>query len=488
MPGAGLTIGAALIYKDIYVGRSPRPEPVKPDITCDRLGVAGEKSLDQEVWPTICQSLANQMEPEEYRVWVEPLKPMVQDQGQLVLGCPNDFHRRWLRRHYEPRLRSLLTEVLPSATLRLDLLKPAEAKRQAPNRAHKHQPRLPRLALPPPRLNHRFKFQTFVKGRCNEFACAASHALADGQRMYANTLFLVSDTGLGKSHLTQAVGHYVLGRDDQTQVSYLTAEEFTSQMISALRAGRMEEFKDRFRRHCDLLLLEEVQFLAGKDKTQDELAFTLDALLDAGKRVIFTADRPPAQVKGIKNSLKSRLSYGVTAEIQPPDLATRKEILAQICSHEKASVDAEVLEYIAERVRGDIRRLYAALMGLLSQGSLTGRPLDLELAREVLKQAALTRRRLTPGQIGLSVAAAYGMPMDELASRSRRRAVTRPRNLAMYLCRQHTQASFASIGKVFNRDHATVMYGVNKIEAALNGDPRLSRELEYLEQRLGLDL
>lgn len=323
-------------------------------------------------------------------------------------------------------------------------------------------------------------------GVCNEFAAAAAKALARGQQMFTNTLFLFSSTGLGKSHLTQAVGQHVINSEPGRKVAYLTAEDFANQMISALRKKRIHEFKERFRRSCDVLLLEEVQFLAGKDKTQDELGYTLDALLDSGKRIIFTGSCLPTRIKGLKSGLASRLASGVTAPIDPPDQRTRFGILRRMAQDEQVQVDMEVLEFLAQEVSGDVRQLQSALVGLIAKASFTGRNMDLRLAGEMLGHLAARPGRITPERVLEVVAKVYGIEKTILTSKSRAKAITRPRNLGMFLCRRHTDASYASIGKFFNRDHSTVMYGVNQVAQGLLQDGKLNQEVAFLEQRLGV--
>ncbi|MFH1059650.1 MAG: chromosomal replication initiator protein DnaA [Pseudomonadota bacterium] len=432
-------------------------------------------------------SLQAQLDPEEFQVWLAPLRLIEEGPRRVVLGCPNAFHRNWVRDHYLPRLKQVAAELPGVPQVSLGLIPgPAAALPPAAAAARPEQLPLPNLGADSPRLNQRFRFEKFVSGHGNEFAWAAAKALAQGQRLFANTLYLVSGTGLGKSHLTQAVGHQVLCDQPRCRVAYLTAEDFANQMISALRAKRMEAFKDRFRRSCDVLLLEEVQFLAGKDKTQDELGYTLDALLDAGKRVVFTGDRPATQVQGLKKGLASRLGSGLTAAIDPPDHTTRVRILEGMAAEEGVAVETEVLEYLAQHVSSDVRRLQSALVGLLAQGSLTGRPMDMSLAAEILGHIALELKRVSPEQILALVAAVYGLEKSLLTGKSRKRSVTRPRNIALYLCRRHTDHSFASLGRAFNRDHSTVMYGVDQVERGLASEPKLKQELGYLEQRLGL--
>lgn len=435
--------------------------------------------MPKVLWESLLEEAGHTLDREECRLWLEPLKPSGQD-NHLVLVCPNDFHRTWVRDNYLPRLKQLLAAQRPQAKLSLELL--PGAKRPAPPR----QMELPRLNPSLPRLNRRFVFDNFVAGAGNEFACAAAKALAGGRGLFSDSLFLVSGTGLGKSHLTQAVGHWVLGNAPDSRVAYLTAEDFANQMISALRKKRIHEFKDRFRRDCDLLLLEEVGFLAGKEKTQDELVYTLDALGNAGKRVVFTGRLAPSQVKGLQPALASRMAASVTVGIEPPDHQTRLSILRRLAAEEDISVPTEVLEYLAQDLPGDVRRLRSALVSLMARGSLTGRNLDLNLAAEVLGQMANRLRKISPERILELVAQVHGLEPEILSGKSRKKIHTGPRNLAMYLCRRHTDASYAAIGKTFNRDHATVMYGVDQIGLRLDKEPKLGAELTFVEQRLGV--
>ena len=443
-------------------------------------------NLSANLWPRLKEALAARLEPEEHDLWIQPLVPAGSNGSGLILGCPNAFHLRWLKDHYLPLMRSLLAEMQEPDAITLKLHQAAAAPAR-PQLNGQRQLELPRLAESNPALNGRFVFDRFVSGKGNELAFTAAKALARGQQLFSNTLFLVSATGLGKSHLTQAVGHELLRSRPGTRVAYLTAEDFTSQMISALRKKRIEAFKERFRRSCDVLLLEEVQFLSGKEKTQEELNYALDALLNAGKKVVFTSYYPATQVKGLKPALESRMSGGVTVSIDPPDFSTRRRILERLAQEEGVSVPPEILDYLASEVSGDVRRLMSALAGLMAQGSLTSRSLDLSLASEVLAQMNLRLSQMRPERVRDVVARVYGLSALELKGKSRRKAVTRPRNLAMYLCRRHTEASYAAIGKVFGRDHTTVMYGVDKVERGLGLDPKLNQELSYLEQRLGVE-
>ena len=424
------------------------------------------------------------VDPEAFKVWIEPLKWEPREDGTLVISCPNDFHRKWVRQNFCGQIGAMLEQLGNPMPLDLQLARPEGSD---PGRERKPQQlELPRINPGLPQLNTGYLFENFVCGQSNEYAYAAARALATGRRLFSQTLFLVSGTGLGKSHLTQAVGHQIINNKPTHRVSYLTAEEFANQMVQALRTKRIESFKERYRRTCDTLLLEEVQFLGGKNKIQDELIYTLDELCDAGKKVVFTGSVPPDRISGLKPGLKSRLAGGVTVAIEPPDHSTRVRILERQCQQEEVKVDGEVLDYLAQEVTEDVRRLKSSLVSMLAKSSLTNRPIDLSLAAEVLGQMSLRLKRLSLKRIREEVARAYGMSEEKLTGKSRAKAVTRPRNLAMFLSRRHTDASYAQIGQVFNRDHATVIYGVNCIDRDLQSEPRLAQELAFLEQRLGV--
>ncbi|MBU2519455.1 MAG: chromosomal replication initiator protein DnaA [Proteobacteria bacterium] len=430
------------------------------------------------------------MDPQESGLWLEPLAPRALEGSQLILRCPNQLHLNTVSERFAPTLNLRLNMLRPGLSLRLEAVKPARRRVSRPTPDPSPGPRqleLPRMGgMQAPRLNQRYVFDNFVAGGGNEFAFAAAKALAGGGGLFSNSLFFISGTGLGKSHLTQAVGHQVLGYRPEARVAYLTAEDFTNQMIAAIRGKRADQFKDRFRIGCDLLLLEEVQFLAGKEKTQDELVYTLDALADAGKRVVFTGRMAPSQLQGLSPALSSRLADSVTVGIEPPNFETRVRILARQAAQEGLAAPREVLEFLAQEIPDDVRRLRSALVGLMARSSLSGRNLDLGLAAEVLGQLSARLRRVSPQQIRDLVASVYGLDLKLLTGKSRKKAVVRPRNLAMCLCRRHTDASFAAIGQVFNREHATVMYGVDQIERKLQSEPKLAAELSFLEQRLGV--
>ncbi|MDR1396773.1 MAG: chromosomal replication initiator protein DnaA [Desulfarculales bacterium] len=429
--------------------------------------------------------LKQNLQEEEFNLWVNPLIIMAPQGEELTLACPNSFHLSFLKNNYFGMLQNKLKELDEKLKLKFTVLSSANlSPLPAPSLRQQSLPLLQNFKGL--NLNPRFIFDRFVSGQSNEFAFAAARALAEGKQIFSNTLFIASSTGLGKTHLTQAIGHQFLCHAPQSRIAYLTAEDFTNQMISGLRSNRIEAFKDRFRRDCDLLLLEEIQFLVGKDKTQDELSYTLDALMDSGKKIVFTSNCPPHEIDGLKPQLISRLCSGITTAITPPDHSTRIRILQKYCQAEDINIAPEVLEFLAQEAYDDIRRLHSALVGVVAKSSLTGRDIDIKLANEVLCNMMLRLKRVSPQAIMAEVAQSYGLDSKDLSGKSRRRQITKPRNLAMFLCRKHTDVSYAGLGKLFGRNHATVIYGVEQIERNLSLDSKISQEIHYIEQRLGL--
>ena len=432
------------------------------------------------LWDQIKDRLKTSVEEAEFTLWIEPLKG-VEEGGGLKLVCPNELHARWLRQRYLPRIRALLGEISPGTPLRLS----ARKRLPAPSSSQAQLP-LPGMSPMGLRLNGRYRFDTFVTGRSNSLACSAARAMAEGRRIHTPTLVLVSGTGLGKSHLTQAVGHYLLAHARGARVAYLTVEDFASQMVKALRAKRMEEFKARFSRGCDVLLLEGIDFLSGKDKTQQELAWALEAMWEGGGRVVMTAYQPPEQIKGIRPALMSRLASGLTAAIDPPEMTMRIKILERAAAEYGMSVPIQVLEMFAERITDDIRRLRSALANLIACSELTGQPPGLELAEVVLGGLPQESTTLTPRRILEVVAKAYGLRPEQLTGSGRRKHLTRARAIAMLLCRKYTDASYTAIGRLFSRSHATVIHAIQRMEMLLPKDPRLGAELGFIERQLGL--
>jgi chromosomal replication initiator protein len=332
-------------------------------------------------------------------------------------------------------------------------------------------------------LNPRFTFETFVVGSSNQFAHAAARAVAESPSRSYNPLFLYGGVGLGKTHLMHAIAHEILLRAPGALVAYLSAERFLNELINALRFERMHEFKRRYR-ELDVLLMDDVQFIAGKDSTQEEFFHTFNALHEAQKQIVVTSDALPKEIPTLEERLRSRFEWGLIADIQPPDLEMKVAILRKKAAAEKIEVPNDVALFVAGTVKSNIRELEGRLNRVLAFASLTGKRISVELARETLKDIVGTEEtRAVPAEILKSVAAHYGLRVSDLKARSNAKPIAFPRQVAMYLCRKLTGLSYPEIGRLFNdKHHSTVMHSVEKIERLAEDDANFRKVIETFLQ------
>uniref|UniRef100_A0A7V4G9P8 Chromosomal replication initiator protein DnaA n=1 Tax=Desulfobacca acetoxidans TaxID=60893 RepID=A0A7V4G9P8_9BACT len=338
----------------------------------------------QEIWEVIKGELRELISPSGFSLWIAPLEVGHGAADELQLICPNVFALRWVKANYLPLIQQALGRLGSQAQVKLVA---GRAERRPPAAVSPGQlclPVSPRHSRHGRPLHRDFTFDKFVVGGGNRLAYRAAEALAHDDTFYNGILFLTSGPGLGKSHLSQAVGNHFLTSRPSAPILYVTAEDFTNDMVRALKGGQMARFKERYRGECEVLLLEEVQFLSGKEKIQAELCFTLDTLLERGKKLVFTSCYHPGEISQISKELRSRLTGGLITPIGPPDFPTRVNILARKAEHRGMSASAEVLEYLAEHLTGDVRRLESALDCLAARSTLLQEPLSLRLAQEVL--------------------------------------------------------------------------------------------------------
>ncbi|HWP35427.1 MAG TPA: chromosomal replication initiator protein DnaA, partial [Thermodesulfobacteriota bacterium] len=354
-------------------------------------------------------------------------------------------------------------------------------------------PAAPRAVAPAPGgaaaaygLNPAYTFDTFVVGAGNQFAHAACLAVGQGAARTYNPLFLYGGVGLGKTHLITAIGHAVLARQPAARVLYLSAERFTNDLITALRLERMPEFHNRYRNACDVLLVDDIQFIAGKERTQEEFFHTFNALHAAGKQIVLTSDRFPKEIAGLEERLRTRFEWGLIADIQPPDVETKVAILKKKAEASGLALPDDVALLLASSTSSNVRELEGLLTRLCAHVELTGRALTLELAREVLRELQpKPTRELTVEDVQRAVASFYNLRVADLKSQRRLKVVTLPRQIAMYLARTCTKASFPEIGARFGgKDHSTVIHAVRQIEARLKQDLALRRTIESLRASL----
>jgi chromosomal replication initiator protein len=440
----------------------------------------------EDIWRRTKDDLQDVISSNCFKMWIDPIELVISREGKISLACPNRFFLNWVRENYFPEIkRNWERHGGAAEEIHLRL---AAAPRRAPQ-DKEDSSQLP-LPLPPQenghmcRLNRRFTFDQFVVGSGNSFAFSASLALANGDSGLGSSLYLLADTGLGKSHLSHAIGNHILTHSSGTRVCYLTAEEFTNEMVGAIKQRRMEGFKERYRNNCDVLLLEEIQFLSGKEKTQAELAYTLDALSRVNKRVIFTGTQFPRDIPKLKSKLQSRLTAGMVTHIEPPDFQTRLKILEKKADNEGILLPSDVAEILATHITRDVRQLESCVIGIVAKSSLLERPIDLRLAHEVLESVCDSREAINIEQVQQVVCQYFKVSVEALKSNSRKKGVVYPRNLGMYFCRKYTDETLECIGRAFNRSHATVIHAVDNISRQIQQKSGVRSQVEFLGQQL----
>jgi chromosomal replication initiator protein len=442
-------------------------------------------------WHEIKKKLQARLSRGQYDLWVSSIEFIGLEDETAVLGCKNRFHIEWMREKLELSLLAAMREFFPNVRrLEFQILNPddpecAEEQSSAPTAPPQQIVMGDLIKRVGPVFNPRFTFDQFVVGNCNHLAYATAMGMAGGQQLYNQSAYILSETGLGKSHLSHSVANYICSRAPELRVHYLTAEQFANEMVYSLKNGNIETFKNKFRTECDVLLLEKVEFLSGKEKVQNELVYTLDELMDRGKRILYTGNRFPKDIPKLTSELQSRLSGILVAPIGPPDFTTRKEILKKKAQVENLPLPAEVIEFMAERITGDVRQLESCLVGIIAKSNILSVPICLELAREVTETMLDRLPKLTIDHIQQIVCSTFQISMEDLKSSKRRKELAVARKIGMYLCRRYTTESLDSIGKSFRRSHSSVLYAVNDLVKELeNTGGKIKRQVEYVSRRL----
>ena len=416
--------------------------------------------------------------------WLRPCRPLSLEGDHLTIAAPNRFTRDWLIQHHldviqaaaadclggHPRV-SIVIDDAPSDEVAGDAAAPA-----APGRAPNVEG-----------LNPRYTFDTFVVGSANQFAQAACQAVAELPSRAYNPLFIYGGVGLGKTHLLHAVGHQAVKLFNGLSVVYLSSERFTNELINAIRYDRTAEFRARYRT-IDLLLIDDIQFISGKERTQEEFFHTFNDLYESRKQIILSSDCSPKDIPEIEERLRSRFQWGLIADIQPPDFETRVAILKKKAAVERAHLDDDVAYLIAGRIKSNIRELEGSLTRIIAFCALTGREMGVDLAQEVLADLwGADEKVITIEQIQRKVGEHFGIKVADLKAKSRTQAVAFPRQIAMYLARQLTHASLAEVGRAFGgKDHTTVLHAVDKIQSLLQEDPKLRKTVDGIIQGISL--
>jgi chromosomal replication initiator protein len=436
------------------------------------------------IWDQVLTLIEGKVGPHSFSTWFKPTSLKV-DQGRaLVIQVPAPLYVEWLPRHYSVVLAEALGEVgRGQVQLVFEVqgyVAPSSAGGAGHAAAGNTQPvstapdpapaevldvPAPTSAVIPGGLNPRYTFDTFIVGPSNQFAHAACRAVAEAPSRSYNPLFIYGGVGLGKTHLMHAIGHYVVQHNPGLTLTYISSERFMNEMINAVRFDRVLEFRARYR-SVDVLLVDDIQFVSGKEGTQTEFFHTFNALHDAQKQIVISSDRPPHEIPALEERLRSRFEWGLIADIQPPDLETKTAILKKKAENEAVPLPDNVAMYIASRIKSNIRELEGSLIRLLAYASLTGRPLTIELAQDALRNVLdHDERAVTIEQIQKFVAEYYQLKLHDLKSRNNSKSVAMPRQVAMYLCKMLTHASLPEIGRSFGgKHHSTVIHSIKKVD------------------------
>jgi chromosomal replication initiator protein len=436
------------------------------------------------------QELRSRVTPVTYQTWLEDLQPQAVDGDVVRVLAPSEFHLRWVNDKFRPVVEDAVTSTYgPDTTLVMDARDEPVFVGPFEDSAEDDESLLasdPGTEPERPRVAPKYSFENFVVGPSNRFAYAAAMAIAEQPGDQYNPLFVYGGAGLGKTHLLQAVSLHCRDLHRGLNARYVTSEHFTNDFIDGIRRKRMAEFKSHYR-NVDVLLLDDIQFLEGKEQILEEFFHTFNDLYEAGKQLVFSADRPPRSLVNLEDRVRSRFEWGLTTDIQPPDIETRLAILKRNAAFAPQRVPEPVLEFIADRVVDNIRELEGALTRITAYAALTHQSIDLEMAADVLQDLgpAQTAAPIGPTQILAATSAAFGVTVADLEGPSRRQPLARGRQVAMYLCRELTDLSLPKIGQLFGgRDHTTVLHGVNTVKRLMQTDQELLKRVTALLQSL----
>jgi chromosomal replication initiator protein len=435
------------------------------------------------MWNAIKKSLHSTLSESEFGLWIKPLECRRQEGQVLELAGPDRFFCAWVEDRYLELIRRTAGELGEIAEVRLNV---ADNRPLSFESGKGGQLLLPGTAGQPRlrALHPAFTFEQFMVGESNLLARSACKALATGDPTFGSCLFMNSSTGLGKSHLTQAVVHQVLQTAPSTRLHYLTAQQFSAEMVKNIRTNAMEQFSKKYVNNCDMLLVEDVHTLTNKIKTQEELNTILDYLIKSGRRVILTSAVAPSKLAGIDDDFRSRMTSGLVTGIESPDYETRARIIRHKMRLHGLGTDEDLVGFMAENLHDDIRRMESAVIGIKAKSCLRGTPPDLAMVREVVFGLTGGSAEITGESIRDLIGSQFRVSAEELRSRSRKRSVAFPRQVAMYLTRKYTDQSLADIGSIYNRDHSTVLHAIKTITRDMSQQAAVRRQVEMLCAKL----
>ena len=434
------------------------------------------------LWDETVHRIQEKVSLDNYDKFIKKLGFNKFERGELHLDVPDPFFKEWFLDHYVDLVIeefSIVTGVQPSVEIHIREV---------------DEPRIrvdgaPKSALPKGSargLLTKYSFESFVVGPSNQFAAAACKAVAEGPARAYNPLFLYGGTGLGKTHLLHAIGHYAHRNHPNLNIMYISSEHFTNELIQSIRQERMERFRNKYRTECDLLLMDDIQFIAGKERTQEEFFHTFNTLYGNGSQIVVTSDKFPQEIGGLEERIQSRFEQGLIADIQPPEMETRVAILKAKAERDRIDLPDEVAFFLANHIRSNVRELEGALIRLGAFARFERRSIDLPLAKEQLRAVFLERsRKVNVANIQRVVANYFNVKVADLMGSKRNRSISRPRQVAMYLCREHTAMSYPEIGSKFGgKNHTSVLSACRNIKNLIKSDPTIRGCLEVLEKNI----
>lgn len=439
-----------------------------------------------ELWQQALVKLKEDLGKQNFDSWIKPTSIVSLNKTELRIAVPSKLHRDWITEHYLSAIEQVASSLCGqpiTVTFEVDpeMVDKGLAAEKPQRRKERERPPTP--AQYANNLSARYTFDSFVVGASNQFAHAASLAVANKPGVHYNPLFIYGGVGLGKTHLVNAIGNQAVKQNGRLKVLYLSSESFMNELIGSLRRDKMDEFKTKFR-NIDVLILDDIQFIAGKERTQEEFFHTFNSLYDAHKQIILTSDKFPKEIPGLEDRLRNRFEWGLIADIQPPDMETRVAILQKKADELDVQLPQEIAVFLATHMSSNVRELEGALTRLSAFSSMTKALLTIDLTKEVLRNILRdTRPELTVEGIQKAICDYYNVKIGDLKAKRRTQNIALPRQVAMYLCRKHTDTSFPGIGAKFGgRDHSTVIHASKTIERRIKDDPQMQITIEKLEQ------
>jgi chromosomal replication initiator protein len=441
------------------------------------------------IWTKIKESLKETLADNIFQLWIEPLQFEQYQGDKFYLSGPDRYFSAYVKQNFSSVIEDKLQENgLPTAQIIFcEKIRERTPFLTAGKSSPGIQMRLPNVPENNSKfraLHPRYTFDEFMVGECNILAESACRSMVAEDGLVGPCLYINSGTGLGKSHLTHAVAHQVFSRSPMTRLYYLTAKQFAAEMIRGIQTRTMDNFKRKYQENCDILLVEDVHTLTGKKKTQEELNDILDTLIKSGKRVILTSKSTPSDLIGIDSEFRSRMTSGLVTTMKAPDVATRHRIVEKKALQQQLQLDEELVGYLANHIRGDVRKIESALIAVRAKASLAGGHIDMDLVREVVASVVGVNQILTAAMICELVSGQFKVSVKEMQSKSRKKIITTPRQIAMYLARKYTEESLVDIGKTFNRDHSTVLHAIKVVSTKLIRDTSVNAQLEILSNKV----